>query len=88
MLEKLEQVRLRLKSRKALYEKVFNTPEGRLILADLVDAAHFIDGHVIQSQPEMLRHVEGRRWIVSRILNHLNLDSEALFKIYQEGKKI
>ncbi len=76
--EVVERARDFLRGRKASYCRTFNL-ENRDNEAVLVDLAKFCRAH--ESTADSVR-LDGRREVWLRIQQHLNLDSETLWKLY------
>lgn len=70
-----------LRRRKRSYQLCFNSPAGRLVLEDLM---RFCRGarSTFHPDPRMAAALDGRREVLLRILNHLELTSEQLYELY------
>lgn len=70
------------------YRTVFNpgSPSARVVLADL---AKFCRATESTFHPDARAHalIEGRREVFLRIANHINLDSDVLYKMLTENQK-
>jgi hypothetical protein len=77
-----------LATRKALYTKVFGNDAGALVLDDLAEKSGFFSDEVITTDPEMLRHREGRRWLFSYIARIMKLDVDDLYEIHAKGRRV
>lgn len=86
MSEGLTEVAMRvidaLKGRKRNYQLTFETPAGQAVLIDL---ARFCRATETCFHPDARLHAvaEGRREVWLRIQQHLNLNSQQLFTLYQ-----
>jgi hypothetical protein len=67
-------------SRKAhVYKAVFDTPEGKIVLADLIEFCHLQRSAVIRSvvtgavDPYSVMQAEGKRDVLMRIMKYVNL---------------
>jgi hypothetical protein len=87
--ELLEKAKDLLFVRQRNYQEAFNpnTPGGAAVLKDL---ARFCRAHetTFNADPRIHAVLEGRREVWLRIQHHLKLDSEKLWELYGEGKKI
>lgn len=72
----------RLRQRKRNYELAFMTPAGQDVLIDL---ARFCRANETCFHPDARVHAatEGRREVWLRIQQHINLNSQQLFTLYQ-----
>ena len=63
------------------YRTIFmNTPDGQLILRDMMKASGLFSVTGVRS-PEEVQHLEGSRDMVRRIISFLGLDDEQVMKI-------
>lgn len=83
MLETLKDVLL---GRQRSYRTVFDSPQGREVLADL---ARFCRAHesTFHPDPRVAAQLDGRREVWLRLQQHLEMDSEALWSLYNERMK-
>lgn len=63
--------------------QIFNTPQGRNVLKDLMKNHHFI-GPVFDSDPQQMARNEGERNVVLRILHNLQTDATKVLKYLEE----
>lgn len=64
------------------YKAVFNSPDGRLVLIDLIKKAGILDG-AHEEQDSANFHKNGRRSIVLDILATLRFDEGGLLELVQ-----
>lgn len=79
----LLKIREFLRSRKFAYQQVFN-PESQFTKQVLKDLAKFCRAHDSTFNPDSRAHavLEGRREVFLRISHHLQLDDEAIWRLY------
>jgi hypothetical protein len=82
----LAKIRDLLFRRQKAYQSVFNSPVGREVLLDL---ARFCRAHesTFNADPRIAANFDGRREVWLRIEQHLQMDSEALWSLYNERMK-
>lgn len=61
------------------YKRVFNTPDGRLILQDLIEQ-HGVLHSVFDQNPNLMALREGERNVVLRILSLIDCSSSEILK--------
>ena len=61
------------------YKRVFNTPDGRLILQDLIEQ-HGVIHSVFDQNPNLMALREGERNVVLRILSLIDCSSNEILK--------
>lgn len=81
----VERVKEFLLNRKSSYQAVFAGPEGKKVLNDL---ARFCRDGKSTYDPDPRTHalLEGRREVLLRIKDHLNLTEEDLVTLYTRSK--
>lgn len=82
----VDKVRDLLFRRQRAYRAIFDTPAGREVLVDL---ARFCRAHESTFNPEarISAQLDGRREVWLRIAQHLNLDPDTLWALYNERMK-
>lgn len=74
-----------LSRRRAAYRAFRNSPEGRIVLADLVRFCRFYDTSYRPDEPESATFFrEGRRDVLCRILNFGDVTDEDLERIIDQ----
>lgn len=85
--EAIERAKQFLRGRKGAYCRVFQGTglDGAAVMTDLV---RFCRGTAtaFHADPRLHALMEGRREVLLRIQQHLNLDDEALWRLYQPTK--
>lgn len=61
---------------------VFGSPDGQLILQDLLEYCHFLDETFHPDSHERAKR-DGRRQVFLRIIKNLNLTTEEVMNIYR-----
>jgi hypothetical protein len=61
---------------------VFGSPDGQLILQDLMEFCHFLDD-TFNMDSHVRALYEGRRQVFLRIIKNLNLTTEEVMKLYR-----
>ena len=70
---------MRLSRKAHVYKAVFDTPEGKIVLADLIDFCHLEKSAIIRSvvtgavDPLSVAQAEGKRAVMIRIMKYVNL---------------
>jgi hypothetical protein len=74
-----------INKRKQAYHAVFDTPAGKIVLADL---ERFCRGtaSTFHPDPRMAANLDGRREVFLRLSEHLNLTQEQLFELKINGE--
>lgn len=82
----IEKAKKLLFGRKYSYQVTFQGPHGEAVLSDL---AHFCRLHESTFHPDarIAANLDGRREVILRICNHLNLDQEALWALHGSNEK-
>ena len=62
------------------YKDVFNTPQGRVVLGDMIKASGLYSITGVRPDSE-LQHMEGSRDMVRRIIHMLSIDEDKLNQI-------
>lgn len=80
----LQRLREYISRRRTAYIKTFCNPMGEEVLQDL---AKFCRAHESTFHPDARAHAvaEGRREVFLRIMRHVQLSDEQLWKLYQLG---
>ena len=73
-----------LRYRQPAYQKTFNTPEGRKVLADLRRFCRATQPTADVNNVNATYLMEGRREVWSRIMAHLNLTDEDVYNLIEE----
>ena len=68
------------------YKKLFATPEGQIVLRDLMNTTRF-RGSVIGKDPYETYYNEGSRNVVMRIIETINMSDANLEKMLEEMRK-
>lgn len=68
------------------YKRVFNTPDGRLILQDLIEQ-HGVLHSVFDQNPNLMALREGERNVVLRILSLIDCSSSEILKKIKDHSK-
>lgn len=81
--DKIKEVLFR---RQKHYQLAFNNASGKEVLADL---ARFCRAHesTFHPDPRIAAQLDGRREVWLRLQQHLEMDSEALWSLYNERMK-
>lgn len=69
------------------YSRIFNTPDGEVVLKDLMDYCQPLDG-CWDADPRLHALYEGRRQVFLRIARYLYLNTDQLFTLYQGGRNL
>ena len=70
------------------YHSVFNTPDGELVLNDLMSRNHFKTSSFNPEQRPMTTiYNEGARSVILQILNELKKDERTVMKMLEQGDK-
>lgn len=81
---------LRISRRASLYRSVFDTPEGRVVLADLKDFCRLERSTLVtnpitrQSDQVATNHAEGRREVLLRIMKLTSISYDDILRIKAE----
>jgi hypothetical protein len=80
-LDLVAKVKLALFGRQRAYQSTFRDRDGQIVLEDL---AQFCRLHESTFHPDarIAANLDGRREVILRICNHLNLDQEALWALH------
>lgn len=70
-----------LRGRKRAYQLAFGTPAGEAVLADLVAFCRGVDTTYSRDPRDHARY-EGRREVLLRIQQHINIPSDKLYLLY------
>lgn len=70
----------------AMYKQLFNSPEGKVVLLDLM-RVHYMITSTFDSDPALAAMREGERNVVLRILAMMKVDTAELFKQIEEAEK-
>ena len=83
----LKEIFLFLRGRRESYRRVFDSPDGKAVLADL---AKFCRASVTTFHEDPRAHAlaEGRREVWLRIQNHLRLSEDDLWQLLTDGKSV
>lgn len=86
MSEIVDKLKRFIHGRKGTYQRVFDSPEGKVVLADL---ARFCRAHESTFDPDarISANLDGRREVWLRIQQQLELDSDTLWQLYSERMK-
>lgn len=86
MSEVIEKLKSLFRRRHMAYHQVFDSPVGREVLIDL---ARFCRAHesTFHENERIAHRLDGRREVWLRIQQHLQMDSEALWSLYNERMK-
>lgn len=68
------------------YKRVFNTPDGRVILQDLIEQ-HGVLHSVFDQNPNLMALREGERNVVLRILSLIDCSSSEILKKIKDHSK-
>ncbi len=63
-----------LNSRRANYRAVFQTPDGKKVLKDLMQFSNFFRGSYVKGDPSTTAFNEGMRQVILRILTIMETD--------------
>lgn len=74
-----------LRGRKRAYVDTFSNPVGQVVLADLISYCRVLDNN-FDANSRVHAYYEGRRDVALRILHHLNLPSQTLYKMYDAAR--
>ncbi len=83
----MEKIKSRSKRGELLlkYRSVFNSKEGREVLADMCRTFHVFNS-TMGENPQETAYNEGARSVVLRILKTINTDPEQLEELLREGQ--
>jgi len=76
-----------LRQRKRAYQLCFSSPAGNVVLQDLVKFCRAAETCVVPNDRDRTLLLEGRREVILRINQHLHLNSQQLFDLFN-GKNI
>lgn len=74
----------KVKTRNTAYKTIFNTPQGKEVLKDLLKFCHFDSPTFMPNDPYTSAFNEGKRRVALRILGIMNMDEEAMNKVLEE----
>jgi hypothetical protein len=74
-----------LRGRKRAYQDTFTNPVGQIVLSDLLKYCRVLSNN-FDADPRVHAYYEGRRDVALRILHHLNLPSQTLYKMYDAAR--
>lgn len=80
MLRMLEQLKRALFGRRWAYVKTFNGADAEVVLADLARFCRANES-TYTKDPDLQKHLEGRREVWLRIQRHLNLSPDELWRL-------
>ncbi|MCP4328419.1 MAG: hypothetical protein GY791_08285 [Alphaproteobacteria bacterium] len=71
--------------RRAAYAAFTQSPDGRVVLADLARFCRYREStYSPDDPPEAMRHLEGRREVLLRILSHGDISDDEIDRIIEE----
>ena len=73
------------KERKALYERVFDTEDGKSVLADLCSRNFIFSPCMVAGDPYHTHFNDGRRSVVADLLSYLNISIAVLERMERES---
>lgn len=68
------------------YQRLFNTDDGKTVLADLVKSCH-LNVPVFDDNPNRMSYMDGERSVVLRIIKTLEVDPEIFINHLRESYK-
>lgn len=74
-----------LKNRSRAYQLAFGSPAGQEVLRDLVRFCRGVETCVVPGDRDKTFVLEGRREVLLRIAQHVNMKVEDLFALYSGG---
>lgn len=80
----VEKTRVFLRDRRTAYGLVFASPAGQVVLQDLVKFCRGAET-CFHPDPRVHAQLEGRREVLLRIGQHMNLTTDQLFSLYNGG---
>jgi len=69
------------------YQKVFDSPEGKMVLHDMMKSNGMFDS-TFHEVPHTMAYLEGRRSILTDLVKTLNKDTEVMYKMFKEQEEI
>ena len=69
------------------YQKVFESPEGKMVLHDMMKSNGMFSSTFHES-PHVMSYLEGRRSILTDLISTLNKDSEMMYRLFKEQEDI
>jgi len=88
MTEDKEGLREELQSRQDGYKTVFKGVNGQEVLKDLSRFCRENESCVVLGDRDATLVLEGRREVILRIMDHLDMSPEDLWKKYEEGQDV
>lgn len=86
MTEMLQKAKDWLTGRQRAYRTVFDSPAGREVLADIEKFCRANES-TFHPDPRVAAQLDGRREVWLRIQQHMQMDSSALWALYNERMK-
>lgn len=68
------------------YRRLFDSPEGKVVLYDLMKSCHVLQTVHTSGDPYETAYKEGERSVVLRILRTLRTNPEAIIKMMEDGE--
>jgi hypothetical protein len=69
------------------YLKVFDSPEGKMVLHDMMKTNGMYSS-TFNENPYTMAYLEGRRSMLTDLINVLNKDPEVMYKQFKEQEEI
>jgi len=69
------------------YQKVFESPEGKMVLHDMMKSNGMFSS-TFHDNPHTMAYLEGRRSLLTDLVKTLNKDSEQMYKLFKEQEEI
>lgn len=80
--ERIEAVLLYLKDRRTAYGLSFGSAAGQVVMSDLLHFSKWMEGPPASASEAMTQRILGRQDVIRRINQHMHLDVEQLFALY------
>lgn len=78
-------LQLKAKARIATYHQVFNSPQGKRVLLDLMNQHYVLRSTIVKDDFVSLEYQEGQRAVVLRILALLKINPNEMFELMQNA---
>jgi hypothetical protein len=73
------------KERKALFERVFETEDGKRVLEDLCVRNFIFSPCIVPGDPYYTHYNDGRRSVIADLLSYLNISTSELERMERES---
>ena len=69
------------------YQKVFDSPEGKMVLHDMMKSNGMFTS-TFHENPHTMAYLEGRRSMLTDLVATMNKDSAQMYKMFKEQEEI